>query len=122
MCSNRSSHNWLKAHRPKVGICPHQEDYCDTCCHLKTEIQAKQTTTNHLLQSSNAAPEEVKRIQDDKAAIQQTLENHRQEAHKSHTYYTEVSARASEWNEITELEKKSSLSDEEEVLSRIVGV
>ena len=53
--------------------------------------------------------------QDDKAAIQQTLENHRQEAHKSHTYYTEVSARcASEWNEITELEKKSSLSDEEE--------
>ena len=28
-CSNGSSHNWLKADRPKVAISPHQEDYCD---------------------------------------------------------------------------------------------
>ena len=28
-CSNGSSHNWLKSERPKVAICPHQEDYCD---------------------------------------------------------------------------------------------
>ena len=25
-CSNGSSHNWLKTFRPKVSICPHQED------------------------------------------------------------------------------------------------
>lgn len=29
--SNGSSHNWLKTYRPKVAICPHQEDYCDSC-------------------------------------------------------------------------------------------
>ncbi len=29
--SNGSSHNWLRTHRPKLSICPHQEDYCDTC-------------------------------------------------------------------------------------------
>ena len=54
-------------------------------------------------------------MQDDKIALQQTLENHRQEAQKSHRYYTEVSARCtSEWNEITKLEEKSTLTDEEE--------
>ena len=30
-CSNGSSHNWLKTHKPRVSICPHQEDYCDKC-------------------------------------------------------------------------------------------
>jgi len=28
VCSNGSSHNLLNAHRPKVAICPHQEDMC----------------------------------------------------------------------------------------------
>ena len=59
VCSNGLSHNWLKAHRPKVCICSHQEDYCDTCSHRKTEIHAKQTTINRLLQLSNADPEDV---------------------------------------------------------------
>ncbi len=40
-CSNSSSHNWLKAHRPKVGSCLHQEDYCDTYSRRKAEIRAK---------------------------------------------------------------------------------
>ena len=30
-CSNGSAHNWLKKHRPKVAVCPHKQDYCDTC-------------------------------------------------------------------------------------------
>ena len=80
MCSNGSSHNWLKAHRPKVGICPHQEDYCDTYSRKKNEIHAKQTTINLLLQSSNANPNEVKEHEEEMAAIKQALEDHRQEA------------------------------------------
>ena len=24
-CSNGTSHNWVKAYRPKVAICPHKE-------------------------------------------------------------------------------------------------
>ena len=35
-------------YRPKVAICPHQEDYCDTCAKKKVEIRAKQTTINHM--------------------------------------------------------------------------
>lgn len=47
-CSNGSSHNWLKKHRPKHAVCPHQEDYCDTCAGRKEQIHAKQTTDNRL--------------------------------------------------------------------------
>lgn len=116
MCSNGSSHNWLKAHRPKVGICPHQEDYCDTCSRRKTEIHAKQTTINRLLQSTNANPDDVKKLEDEVAALKQTLENHRREAQESHKYYTEVIARCSnQWKEIAELQEKSTMSEEEKV-------
>ena len=113
-CSNGSSHNWLKVHRPKAAICPHQEDYCDTCAHRKTDISGKQTSINRLLQSTNAAPEEVKRLQDEIMSLKQDLECHLQEAEKSHQYYVEVSTRcASEWKEITDLEYKSDLTEEE---------
>lgn len=116
VCSNGSSHNWLKAHIPKVGICPHQEDYCDTCSRRKAEIHAKQTTINRLLQSTNADLDEVKRLEDEVTALKQTLENHRKEAQESHKYYTEVIARcSSEWKEIAKLEEKSTLSEEEKV-------
>ena len=30
-CSNGSASNWLHQDRPKVAICPHKLDYCDTC-------------------------------------------------------------------------------------------
>ena len=92
-CSNGSSHNWLKAHRPKVAICPHQEDYCDTCSRRKAEIHSKQTTINRLLQSSHANPDEVKKVEEELLHIKQTLEDHRKEAQQSHQYYTEVVAR-----------------------------
>ncbi len=114
VCSNGSSHNWLKAHRPKVGICPHQEDYCDTCSRKKTEIHAKQTTINRLLQSSNADPDEVKKLEEEMKDTKQVLENHRKEAQESHKYYIEVTKSSrNEWKEITELERKSVLSEEE---------
>lgn len=116
MCSNGSSHNWLKAHRPKVGICSHQEDYCDTCSRRKAEIHAKQTAINCLLQSTNADPDEVKRLEDEVTALKQTLENHRKEAQESHKYYTEVIANcSSEWKEMAKLEEKSTLSEDEKV-------
>ena len=114
VCSNGSSHNWLKAHRPKVSISPHQDDYCDTCARVKVEINSKQTTINRLVQSSNADADEVKQMDSDIKSLRKNLETHCQEAQKSHDYYIEVSKRCtSEWNEISELSKKSTLSEEE---------
>ena len=114
--SNGSSHNWLKAHRPKVAICPHQEDYCDTCSKSKVARHAKQTTINRLLQSANASPEEVKKLEDEVKCLKQQNENHRDDAKKSHEHYTEVTRRCcKEWLEITSLEHKEALTEEEKL-------
>ena len=80
--SNGSSHNWLKANRPKVAICPHQ-DYCDTCLKSKSAIHAKQTTINRLLQSASATPEEIRKLEDEIKCLKQDNENHRDEAFKA---------------------------------------
>lgn len=77
------------------------------------EIHGSQTTCNHLLQSCNADPEEVKK-KDEISSLQQSLENPGQEAQKAHSYYVEVTKRCkTEWAELTELEAKSTLNDNE---------
>ena len=70
-CSNGSSHNWLKQDRPKVAICPHREDYYDTCSKQKISINAKQTTINRLRQASNCEPDEIKRLETELAGLKE---------------------------------------------------
>ncbi len=86
-CSNGSSHNWLKKYRPKLSICPHQEDYCDTCSKLKEEIRAKQTIINRLLATASADPNEISLLENDKISLNQALEDHRHKAAEAHKYY-----------------------------------
>ena len=79
-CSNGSSHKWLKSDRPKVSICPHQEDHCDTCCKHKNDIHPKQTTINRMRQLSNADPDGIKKLEEELTSLKREHENHRQEA------------------------------------------
>lgn len=114
--SNGSSHNWLKTFRSKVGICPHQEDYCDTCSKSKAAISAKQTTINRLKQSAQASPEEIMKLEDEIKSIRQENEKHRDDANQCHAYYVKVTKQcSSEWAEITSLEQKVTLTNEETV-------
>ena len=122
-CSNGSCHNWLKRHRPKHSICPHQADYCDTCAQQKADIKAKQTTMNRLQQASVSLPEDLQKLMDEITALKQTLEIHRQEAQESHHYYVEITKKCStKWNRILELQAKLTLDEDEqdelEVLKR----
>ena len=50
-CSNGSAFNWLHEHRPKLAICPHKQDYCDTCSKFDADILLKRMTLNRLKQS-----------------------------------------------------------------------
>lgn len=114
--SNGSSHNWLKAHRPKVAICPHQEDYCDVCSKSKSLVHSKQTTINRLLQSANASAEDIKKLEEELKSLKEDNENHRDDARMSHEHYVEAKSRCSkEWLEITSLEQKGALTEEEKV-------
>ena len=114
-CSNGSSHNWLKKYRPKVAICPHREDYCDTCSKHNVEVHAKQTTINRLRQASNSEPDEIKKLEDELATLKEAHENHRQKAQKAHQYYTDTTAScALEWKKIKDLEEKATRTEDEE--------
>ena len=105
--SNGSSHNWLKTYRPKVAICPHQEDYCDTCAKKKEAIRAKQTTLNRLKAAAATEEAEIKQLDDEVTSLQQTLEDHRQEAQGAHEYFIDVTKRCeNDWKKITELEAR----------------
>ena len=76
-CSNCFSHNWLKSDRPKVAVCPHREDYCNTCSKHKININAKQTTINHLKQASNSKPEELQKLEAELVDLKKEQEHHR---------------------------------------------
>ncbi len=45
-------HNWLKKHRPYVGICPSMSD-CDKCEEFEEQISRCQQVSNRLIQSGN---------------------------------------------------------------------
>ena len=118
-CSNGSSHNWLKAERPKHEICPHKQDYCDTCAKANETIRSKQTTLNRLIQAAASTPEELKELESELPSCKDNLEKHREEANKSHDYFVEVTQKCTtQFKRIAELEAKETLdSDESEELS-----
>lgn len=115
VCSNGSASNWLRKHRPKVSICPHKLDYCDACARLKERMRASQTTLNRLKQTGSSTPEELQSLESQIQMTQQELEEHKQEAAKSHKYYKEMVERCSkQWKTIQNLEEKTVLSVKEE--------
>ena len=113
-CSNGSAYNWLRLYRPKVGICPHKQDYCDTCSKLKADIHAKQTTLNRRRQTGDATVEEQQFIESEIRKCEALLENHRDQARLSHEYYIEVTRRCKqEMEKITALEENSEANETE---------
>jgi len=75
-CLNGLSHNWMKAFRPKVVICPHQVDCCDTCSKFKNETHYKQTTLNRLQQSAAASSEYLDNLKDELKPLKADHEEH----------------------------------------------
>ena len=115
-CSNGSAHNWLKQFRPKVAICLHELDYCDTCAKLSEDLRSKQTTLNRLKQTGSVSEEEVHSLDTSIKELSLSLEEHKQTAQKSHKYHLEIVERfANQWKRIKELEGKSAPSEEEEL-------
>ena len=67
-----------------------------------------------MLQSGDADPAEVKRIDDEMKALRQSLEVHHQEAEGAHQYYNTITAKCKEgWEKIQQLESSTCLNDDE---------
>lgn len=52
-------HSWLKQHRPYIGICPLQSDYCDKCKEYQEEIARARQIANRLKQSGHSTEESI---------------------------------------------------------------
>ena len=118
-CSNGSASNWLNKHRPKVSICPHKQDYCDTCAKHNASIHAKRTTLNRIRQSGSASRSDQKELEDDIASLESELEDHRTKARLSHENNLELTKRCREkMSKIKELEQKA---DKERELEQLKG-
>ena len=119
-CSNASASNWLHKQRPKVAICPHKQDYCDFCAKNNASIHAKRTTLNRIRQSGSASTEDQKKLEDDIAALERELEEHRTKARLSHEKYIEITKQCSEQLEkIKALEQTQQSDEEREELARL---
>ena len=108
--SNFSASKWLKADRPKLAICPHKLDYCDTCAKCTEQIRAKQTTLNRIRQSGSAAEEDQIKIQEEISKLNTVLSIHREHAQKSHSYYKQVTQQCQQaWQEMENMQGAAEL-------------
>ena len=93
-CSNGSSTNWLELERPKVTICPHQEDHYDTFPKAKETIRGRQTTLNRVRQASASTPEKLTQLEGEMRSLQEDLAKHHKDACESLSYFIQCTKNA----------------------------
>ena len=91
-----------------MAICPHKQDYCDTCAQSNTDIHTQQTTLNRIRQSGSASVEDQLSIEAEIKCLEDSLEEHRTRARLSHEHYIEQTKLCEESMKIREA------NDEEE--------
>ena len=97
---------WLKKYRPKHALCPHKLDYCDTCAGLKKEIQSCEMKLKRIVQSGSSSAENIGTVEDNKKGFQESLENHKKQAHDSHeSHLNDVKKCKEDWAKIVALER-----------------
>ena len=80
-------HSWLKEHRPYVGICPTQSDYCDKCKGYNEDIARARQIVNRLKQSGNSSEEAVREQELSMKSYIGLLQEHKDEAQAALEYY-----------------------------------
>ena len=92
-----------------MAICPHKQDYCDTCAQSNTDIHTQQTTLNRIRQSGSASVEDQLSIEAEIKCLEDSLEEHRTRARLSHEHYIEQTKLCEE-----SMKKIREANDEEE--------
>ena len=85
-------HSWLKQHRPYVGICPLQSDYCDKCKEYREEIARTRQIANRLRQSGHSTEESIREQEEAMAHYTALLQEHKEEAQAGLEYYRRLTS------------------------------
>ena len=106
-CSSASAATWLKECRPKHGVSPQKLDYCDTCIEYKEQAKRFRQIANRLLESGNAAEEEVESNYALARSYDELLKEHKEIAQKTLNHYRSLIKECAEsWKIITELTRQ----------------
>jgi hypothetical protein len=87
-------HSWLKQHRPYVGICPSQSDYCDKCKEYNEEIARARQIANRLKQSGHSTEESIREQEQAMVHYTALLQQHKEEAQAGLEYYKRLASEA----------------------------
>ena len=81
---------------PRMGICPHKEDYCDTC--RSNEIQLKRSTyiLHKIKESGNAKEEEVRQLEEQVAAVNRDKSQHLTDAKQARQFFNKMTEHCKE--------------------------
>jgi len=85
-------HSWLKQHRPYIGICPLQSDYCDKCKEYQEEIARARQIANRLKQSGHSTEESIREQEEAMAHYTALLQEHKEEAQAGPEYYRRLTS------------------------------
>lgn len=85
-------HSWLKQHRPYVGICPSQSDYCDKCKEFHEEIARARQIANRLKQSGHSTEESIHEQEEILAHYTALLQEHKEGAQSGLEFYRKLSS------------------------------
>ena len=80
----------LKEHFPRVGLCPHKQDYCDTCKVLETDLSRCRFIIRKITGSGNSSKETLLPHETELATLTKTQQNHLSEAKLAWKFYNDT--------------------------------
>ena len=92
----------LKKHFPRVSICPHKEDYCDTCKALMVDSSRCMFVIKKMRESGNSSEESLRPHEAELAELKKRQKDHLLEAKQAREFHNEMVARCkAEWNRLS---------------------
>ena len=81
---------------PRVGICPHKQDYCDKCRSLDIEIKRSLYIMRKTKESGNATEQEIRRLEEEIICHNKEKELHLTDAKEARGFFNKMTERCKE--------------------------
>ena len=99
----------LKEHFTRVGLCPHKQDYCNTCKVLEKDLSQCRFIIRKITGSGNSSKETLLPHETELATLTKTQQNHLSEAKLARKFYNDMFMRCKEqWSRLSTSEGATS--------------
>ena len=95
----------LEKHFPRVSICPHKEDYCDTCKAMGVDISRCAFTIKKIRDSGNSSEDRLRPHEKELATLKGMHQDHLLDVKLAQKFYNKMVARCKEdWSKQSTVE------------------